>query len=190
MKPNDLRSIQKLSTYINKLECPAVIEAFRDKDSSEKPLMIIDMIVFIINIIFFCYVFWYDRHIEFVKVFAFINSLVVLNFQFLCKRQTYDQIIKVNIDIKQKKLEIISIKFIKLAHVIKITGWILIGLTLVLLTFGMIINTMLYRILIIISVIDALIYGVMDKFVWNFFSINNADIRRLVGVVFSNDRKR
>ena len=49
---------------------------------------------------------------------------------------------------------------------------------------------MLYRTLIIISVIDALIYGVMDKFVWNFFSINNADIRKLVDVVFSNDRKR
>lgn len=176
MKPNELKFQKNIIEYINTIENPPVVEAFKSKAKSGKGLMILDIIIFIINII--CFALFLGKKPVILQILPLINSAVILCFQFFLKLSTYEEISKVSPQIKF--IEDNHTKIIKCVKLIRFLGWTLIVLTLSILILGQKLNGACYYCLSISLIIVSVIYGVMDKLIWQFFNSNNTDLRNLL----------
>ncbi|MGX5378203.1 hypothetical protein ACWCL1_08170 [Ligilactobacillus sp. LYQ135] len=176
MKPNELKFQKNVIEYINTIENPPVVEAFKSKAKSGKGLMILDIIIFVINII--CFALLLGKKSVILQILPLINSAVILCFQFFLKLSTYEEISKVSSQIKF--IEDNHTKIIKCVKLIKFLGWTLSALTFSILLLGQKLNGAYYYCLSISLIIVSVIYGVMDKLIWQFFNSNNTDLRNLL----------
>ena len=184
MKADVLKEIQSVYKETMDSIFPPVIVAFQNKSSSGTDLMMIDMAVFVINAIFFASAFWVTG-VPVAKTLAVINSLFVLVAKFFCKKAVYNEVSRVVADLKD--VQTVNAKVINLVNIVKLLGWVLFAFTLSWIGFLGITNSISYngslviqRFLDICVTSILIVYGILDAMVWNFFSINNDDIHRLV----------
>lgn len=159
-----------------------IIDAIDEKDSQNTSLMFLESIVFFINLIGFGYGFLGTKtaYSMIIKLVTYFNSIFVSCLQFAFKCNTFRKIKNVpNVKCKLMKREI---KFKSLALFALITGWILIIFTLGMFCIIIAVPKESFFIhgYVIILLIDSILYYVLDKIIWNYFSVNNSYIKELI----------